>query len=280
MKINGRQIADKILVGLRKRVKKLKEKGTTPHLGIILIGNDPASIAYVKQKVITAEKIGIKTSLFQYSDSISTKDLLSHLFDLNHLKTVHGIIVQRPLPSHIDTDVISKAIDPKKDIDAFHPKSNFEPPIFMAVLEILNSIFLRSILIQGCSFINWLKSKKVVVIGKGETGGKPIINMFRKMNIQPEIIDSKTENPKQFIKNADIIISAVGKPNVVKPETIKKNSILISIGLSKGKGGKLHGDYEEKEIKNIASFYTPTPGGVGPVNVAKLLENLIVAAED
>ena len=131
----------------------------------------------------------------------------------------------------------------------------------------------------GGELTQWLKSRSIVVIGKGETGGRPIIQLFKQMEIEPTVIDSKTSNPEQFTKNADIIISAVGKPNVIEPRMIKKNSILISIGLSKGKDGKLHGDYDEEKIKNIASFYTPTPGGVGPVNVAMLLENLVTAAE-
>lgn len=140
---------------------------------------------------------------------------------------------------------------------------------------------------QNDDFKNWLSSKKIAVVGKGETGGKPIIEMLRKMNIEPSIIDSKTKNKELITKKADIIISAGGKPNVIKPEMIKKGLpagrqgvILIGVGLHRGKDGKLHGDYDEEKIKNIASFYTPTPGGVGPVNVAMLLENLIKATEN
>jgi methylenetetrahydrofolate dehydrogenase (NADP+)/methenyltetrahydrofolate cyclohydrolase len=208
------------------------------------------------------------------------------------------------------------AVDPKKDVDGFHPNSKFQPPIALAVLRILKEIYWKksearnpksetnsnnqnpkfknrflsfehsnfdivsSFDIRISNFIAWLSSKKIIVIGKGETGGRPIIQLFKQMGIEPTVIDSKTSDPEQFTKKADIIISAVGKPGVIKPEMIKKNSILISIGLSNGKDGKLHGDYDEEEIKNIASFYTPTPGGVGPLNVAMLLENLIQAAEN
>jgi len=118
------------------------------------------------------------------------------------------------------------------------------------------------------------------VIGKGKTGGGPTIQMLKKMGVELQIIDSKTQNPKDFTKSADIIISTVGKPNILKPEMIKKGIILISVGQHKGIDGKFHGDYEENEIKNIASFYTPTPGGIGPVNVAMLLENLVTAAQN
>lgn len=271
MKINGKQIANTILQELKAKVKRLREKNIIPHLAIILIGNDPASKTYVKQKILTAEKIGIITSLFQYPSSISTKVLHARLNDLNHLRAVHGIIVQQPFPSSIDQEKIVNAITLQKDVDGFHPQSKFEMPIALAVLKILKEV-------QGST--PGVDAQKIVIIGKGETGGKPIINSFKKMRINPIVIDSKTENPENLTKNADIIISAVGKSNIVKPNMIKKDVVLISIGLHKGPDGKLHGDYEEEQIKNIASFYTPTPGGVGPVNVAMLLKNLIKSSEN
>jgi len=304
MRIDGKEIADRIFEELKKRVEKLKAKSITPHLAIILIDKDPASVAYVNQKEIKGKNIGAKITLYQYPHSVTTKTLLDRFNDLNHLSNVHGIIAQRPLPQHLDSKQISLAIDPKKDVDGFHPNSKFRPPIALAVLRILEEVYQYSPRrspsatsevarpdtvwhlarqrprLLGGEFLKWLGTKKIVVIGKGETGGKPVIEMFRKMNIEPSIIDSKTPNPQTLTKKADIIISSVGKANVAKPEMIKKGVILISIGLSKGKDGKLHGDYDEKKIKNIASFYTPTPGGVGPVNVAMLLKNLVTAAEN
>lgn len=277
MKIDGKQIAQDILDNLKEQIEKLKKKNIIPKLAIILIGNDPASAAYVKQKILTAKKIGIKTSLFQYANSISAKALLSRLNDLNHLSTVHGIIVQQPLPQDINLKRVVNVIDPKKDVDGFHPESKFQTPIAMSVLKILEEIFLRGAVtpLRG-ELRRWLKSKKIVVIGKGETGGKPIIDMFEKMDIKPQIIDSKTKTPEKSTKKADIIICAVGKANILKPQMFKKGVILIGIGISKGKSAKLMGDYAENEVKNIASFYTPTPGGVGPVNVAMLFKNLVL----
>lgn len=282
MKIDGKKIAQKILDELNTKVQKLN---VNPHLAIILIGNDPASKTYVKQKILTAEKTGIKTSLFQYPSSISTKNLLGRLNDLNRLSKIHGVVVQQPLPLHINLKEITEAIDPKKDVDGFHPKSKFQTPIALAVFRILKEVFsslARSHLarLHGEKLKSWLKSKKIVVMGKGKTGGQPVFQAFKKMGINPTVIDSKTENPKILTKNADIIISAVGKQNIIKPEMLKKGVILISIGLHKGSDGKLHGDYDEEKIKNIASFYTPTPGGVGPVNVAVLLKNLLTACEN
>lgn len=284
MKIDGKEIANKIILELKKRVKKLREKKILPHLAIALVDKDPASVAYVNQKKLKGEEIGVKISVKNIPVDITESALLKTIQQFNNDNNVHGIIVQRPLPDNIESNAISLAIDPKKDVDGFLPNSKFEPPIALAVLRILEEIFslTRSHLVRlrGETLTNWLSSQKIVIIGKGETGGKPIIEMLRKMNIKPSIIDSKTPNPKTITEKADIIISAVGKENIVKPEMLKRGVILIGVGLYKGTDGKMHGDYDEEQIKNIASFYTPTPGGVGPVNVAMLLKNLVTEAEN
>lgn len=279
MKIDGKIIAQKILNKLLQRTKKLKRRRIIPHLVIFLIGNDPASKAYVRQKGNKAKIIGAKTTIIHFASTITEKKLLLEIEKYNSDKKTHGVIVQQPLPPHINTEKIVNSIDPKKDIDSFHPKSPFPMPLAKAVLEILKEVYF---LIPGAeprSFREWLKSKKIIVIGKGATGGKPVIKLLKELGIQPLVIDSKTEKSENITKIADIIISAVGKPNIVRPEMIKDDVVLISIGLHKKKDNKLHGDYEEEKIKNITSFYTPTPGGVGPVNVAMLLSNLLTSAE-
>ncbi len=268
MKIDGKEIAQNILENLKRRVEKLQKGSITPHLVIILVGNDPASESYVKQKVQKGEAIGIKVTVKNYQLTITNYQLLKAIEQLNNDNNVHGIIIQQPLPSQIDVSAVINAVSPQKDVDGFGPQTKFPMPLAVAVLKILQSVEK-----------NWQK-KKIVIIGKGETGGGPIINKLRTMNIEPIIIDSKTQNPNKLTKTADIIISSVGKANIVKADAIKKGVILISVGLHKGEDGKLHGDYEENEIANIASFYTPTPGGVGPVNVACLLENLLQSAEN
>ena len=293
MEINGKEIASKIFERLKRRVKKLRKKDIVPYLAVILIGNDPASISYVNQKEIRGKRIGVKITVKNLSKDVKENKLLAIIQKLNNNHNVHGIIAQRPLPPQIDSNKISQAIDPKKDVDGFHPNSKFQSPIALAVLGILEQVYQGSPprsdfvpprrwpngLLRG-EFRRWLSYQKIVVLGKGETGGKPVIDMLKKMGIQPLVIDSKTKEPMKLTKKADIIISAVGKPNVIKPEMIKKGVILIGVGLHKEEDGKLHGDYEEEKIKNIASFYTPTPGGVGPLNVAMLLENLVSAAEN
>lgn len=288
MRIDGREIAKGIFEDLKKRVAKLREKSVTPHLVVFLAGDDPASSTYVRQKELKAIEIGAKATIYHLPNSTTEEKLLSIISKLNNDPTVHGIIIQRPLPDHINEEKIDLAVDPKKDIDSFHPNSPHSTPLAQAVIRILKETHCQTarsdlVKVRPCqgrtSFREWLNVQKIVVIGKGKTGGGPVIQMLRKMDVEPKIIDSKTQNPKEVTKNADIIISTVGKPNIVKADMIKKGVILVSVGLHRGEDGRLHGDYEESEIKNIASFYTPTPRGVGPVNVACLLDNLVSAAE-
>ncbi len=277
MKIDGRKIAEQIFEQLKIKVKKLKDKNITPCLAIILVGNDPASIAYVKRKEIKAKEIDAKTTVFNLASETQNSELDKLIKKLNNDSSIHGIIVQQPLPRHIDVKKITEVIDPRKDVDGFNSKTNFQMPITMAVIKVLEKILFDLRGVEANDLRGWLKTKKIAIIGKGETGGKPIIERLRKMNIEPIVIDSKTKNPKNITKTTDIIISAVGKSNIIKADMVKKGAILISIGMHKGTDGKLHGDYEENQIKETASFYTPTPGGVGPVNVAMLLKNVVNA---
>ena len=266
MKIDGRQIAKGILDDLKEKIAKQNIK---PHLAIIIIGNDPASLTYVKQKQIKAEEIGVKTTLINLDTNINQEELLKIINQYNNDSLVNGIIVQKPLPNNIDNNIVNLAIDPKKDIDGFNPNSKFESPIGLSVLEVLKEIF---------NDLNILKNKNIVILGKGETGGKPIMQTLIKLNANPIVIDSKTQNPKSITINADIIISAVGKKEIINSDMLKKGTVLIGAGQHMEEDGQLHGDYDEESIKKIVSFYTPTPGGIGPINVSMLLKNLFDAS--
>lgn len=279
MKIDGKQIAAGILEKLEIKVLELKKKGVRPHLVVILVGDNPASKSYVSQKKIKGEEIGTKVTIMHVLSTTPESELLKIIEQLNYDSNVHGIIVQRPLPEQIEETAVANAINPKKDVDGFHPQSKFSMPLGVAVLKIIEEIHASTPGVEPQKFIAWLSSKNIVVIGKGETGGGPTIQLLKNVHIEPKIIDSKTHNPSLVTKKADILISAVGKQHVIKANMLRKNVMLISVGMHKGEDGKLHGDYEEEEIKNIASFYTPTPGGVGPVNVAMLLKNLIHATD-
>ncbi len=283
MIVDGREIAREIFSDLKIRVEKLKEKGIIPHLHIITLTIDEASEAYVGQKGKKGGEIGARINVENLSPNIKTEELLRKIERLNNDQEVQGIIIQRPIPEHIDEGLIANSINPKKDVDGFHPQSKFSPPIAQAVLKILEKIYASTPGVdvqkpQG--FSNWLKNKKIAVVGRGVTAGGPIISALKKLGIEPEVITSKTDDRKEIMKNSDIVITAVGKPNIVKAENLKNGVILIGTGMYRGEDGKFHGDYDENEIKSIASFYTPTPGGVGPINVAMLLSNLIRSTEN
>lgn len=283
MRIDGKAIAEEIFQDLSKRVEKLKEKDITPHLVVILVGEDPASAAYVRQKDLKAQLIGAKATIINLESGIKNHELIELIKKLNNDDSVHGIIVQRPLPKSINGEEVNKATDPAKDIDAFLPHSPFTMPLAAAVIKILEKVHGSTPGVDAqkpLGFVDWLKEKNIVVIGKGETGGGPTISLLKKLGATPKVIDSKTQNGQLITEEADIIISTVGRDNIVRSENIKNGVILVGVGMHRGEDGKLHGDYEEDDIKDIAAFYTPIPGGVGPVNVAMLLSNLLQATEN
>ncbi len=276
MIIDGREIAAQILESLKAEVEELKEKGIIPTLAVILIGDEKSSIAYVKQKELKAMEIGAQIEIFRFAESVKNNEIEALIRKLDNDAKIHGIILQRPAPKHIEIDRLEDFISSEKEVDGFGNHPIFPVPVAEAVLLMLEHVYLKQ---QVKSlFSDWLKSKKMAVLGTGETAGQPIINYFMKLGVEPLIIDSKTQNKDSLTKEADIIISAVGK-TVINSSSIKKGVILIGVGMHT-QDGKLCGDYNEEEIKNIASFYTPVPGGVGPVNVAMLLKNLVESAED
>ena len=308
MKIDGRAIADKILNDLKPQVAELKAKGVTPAMAVILVSDDPASLSFIKQKQKAAEAIGAKVILKQLPATTTTDQLRSTIQQFNNDNNVHGIIIQRPLPkeSQIDRTVLNE-VAARKDIDGFVPNSPFPVPVAAAVLIILENVyFLIShsrarpparqesgnpdsdknwIPDRGAGddmkeFDHWLKTKCSAVLGRGETAGKPIAETLIKNGCNVEVVHSQTENPDDILRVVDIAVSCVGKATIVRRDNFKPESILISVGLWRDGEGKLHGDYEEDEVKDVASYYTPTPGGVGPVNVACLMKNLVLAAQN
>ena len=277
MKIDGREIAKQILKDLKLRVEKLKEKGITPTLGVILIGEEKSSLVYIKQKELKAKEIGAQTEIFRFAESVTNKKIESLILKLDKDTKIHGIILQRPVPKQIAIDRLENLISSQKEVDGFGDHPVFPVPVAKAVLIMIRHAYENTN--EKTLFWDWLKTKRITVLGKGETAGQRIINLLRKKGINPVVIDSKTPDRNKLIKQADIVISATGKVDAVKSSDIKPGVILIGVGLANDLEGKLHGDYNEEEIKDIASFYTPTPGGTGPVNVALLLQNLVEAAE-
>lgn len=292
MVISGRKIAKRITNTLQKKVEKLKSRGVIPGLAIVTLGDEASWKTYVNQKIRLAEKLGINSKLYTIENPDSKK-LLKLLEILNNDNRIHGIIVQRPIPNTIDKTSVTNAIAPQKDIDGFQNDSPFQVPVRMAVERILKEVYRQEqkrLLLEESkggtftkkrvdTFSSWLHSKKIAVIGKGETAGFPIIKKLKRKGIHPIVIDSKTSAFGSILIQADVIISAVGK-TILKKEFLKKGVALIGVGIGRGEDGKLRGDYNEEDIRHIASYYTPTPGGVGPVNLAYLFKNLVEAAKN
>lgn len=267
MKIDGKALAEGILTDLMKQVDVLKKKGITPTLVVILVGDNPESLAYIRQKQIMTERIGGRFIFEHLPKTTTPKELAARIAMYNRDPAVHGLIVQRPVPIQGDTKAILNMVKLKKDVDGFIPNSPFDVPIAKAVLDILDSIH-----------ADYMK-KKIVIIGRGDTAGRPIAAAFEKRHCATSIIHSQTPYPQEIKKSADILISCVGKEHTVTADCVKPGAILISVGITRKPDGKLKGDYDEEAIKEIASYYTPTPGGVGPLNIASLMQNLVKATQ-
>lgn len=270
-------IAEKILKDTKKRISS---SGIKPHLVVFLIGDNKESRLFVESKKQASRKIGAKCTVIHYQTTPRFISFVKKIQEVSQDKNTHGIIIQLPLPSSLSTQTYANYITPEKDIEAIHPKSKLLPPVGLSVLTILKYLYLPK---RNSSHV-WntesdikllhaaLRDKKIVIIGRGQTGGKPISETLTKLHIGYLMIHSKTPHPENFLQEADIIISAVGK-QVITPEQLKKNCTLISVGLRK-ENGKWLSDYDEKKVRGIAGAYTTTPNGVGKLTVSYLFYNL------
>lgn len=271
--ISGTALANSILSELKERVSTLKKRGVVPGLAVIQVGDRPESNSYIRKKQRAGGSIGITVRLVKYEKTPYYQTIAEQINQLNNDPAIHGIIMQQPLPPLLTTQTFNTIVNKAKDVDGFREKSPYKPPIVNAVLHILRETLAHDQLTR------LLKSKKIVILGRGATAGRPIAQEFLLRKIPHIIVGSGTENKEEFMKEADIIISCVGKRGVVKPECLKEGVLLIGVGITRGNDGRLHGDYDVEKIKDIASYYTPTPGGVGPLTVMFLLKNVIKAAE-
>lgn len=266
-KIDGRLIADSIIHSLQKRTAMLVSQGITPTLVVILVGNNPSSLAYIRQKEKIGKKIGAKFILHHFQESVLEKEIMALIKKYNTDSTIHGIIVQIPLPPGFDTASMIRIIRAEKDVDGFLSGSLYPQPVAEAVLRTLESVNPL-----------WHKTSLICVVGRGHTAGKPIAAFLAKKGGHVTVVHRQTPNPEEILKSSDIVISCVGKPSVITSADIKKGAIVIGVGLHQEQG-TLKGDYDEQDMAKKALYYTPTPGGVGPVNVACLWENVLMACE-
>ncbi len=270
--ISGKELSKEVREQVRLEVLELQEKyGKVPHLVVILVGNDPASESYVTAKEKACIQAGMKSTLIRKDESITEAELLSLIDELNNDSDVHGLLVQLPLPKHIDENKVIDAIDFKKDVDGFHPlniaymhmgRKAIYPATPMGIITMLKS---KNIELSG---------KDALIIGRSNIVGKPAAMLLMKENCTVTIAHSRTVNLKEKCLNADIIVAAVGKANTVTSDMVKKGAVIIDVGVNRV-NGKLVGDVDFEACKDIASYITPVPGGVGPMTITSLLQNTI-----
>ena len=272
MIIDGKKIAETLRQKLKKEIIEIKSSfKSVPSLTVILIGEDPASKIYVRNKEKFSKEIGINSEVIKYPENIEEKEVLSKIIELNKNKKVSGILVQLPLPKHINKQKVIETILPEKDVDGFHPinvgnlSSGYDSKIPCTPLGCL--ILLKEVEKN-------LSGKHAVVIGRSNLNGKPMAQLLLKENCTVTITHSKTKDLKSQCNKADIIIAAVGKPKFVKGDWVKKNAIVIDVGINKTSDG-IVGDIDFNEVSKVARAITPVPGGVGPMTIACLLRNTV-----
>ncbi|MES2998054.1 MAG: bifunctional methylenetetrahydrofolate dehydrogenase/methenyltetrahydrofolate cyclohydrolase FolD [Pseudomonadota bacterium] len=276
--IDGKAIAQKIRDNLKNEIQHLDKDGyPVPGLAVVLVGDNPASQIYVRNKREACRNCGIKSIALDLPKAISEKELLSHIAQLNNDPAIHGILVQLPLPSQIHTPRILDSIDPKKDVDGFHPvnlgllaqgRPYLRPCTPYGVMRLLEY---EKISLRGLD---------AVIVGTSTIVGKPMALELLNSKCTITLCHSATRDLKKHIKQADLLVSAIGKADIIKSEWIKPNAIVIDIGITRSPSGKLHGDIEFETAKQSAAYITPVPGGVGPMTVAMLLENTLFAAKN
>ena len=278
--LDGKKFAEEIRAKIKELGKQfIEETGVTPGLAVVVVGDHPASKVYVRNKIKQTEEVGFNSIEHKLPTNVSENELLSIIDDLNHDKKVNGILVQLPLPEHINSDVILDKIEPSKDVDGFHATNVGK------LWSGLSSIGPCTPL--GCSLMikklyNDLSGKKAVIVGRSNIVGKPMAALLIKMNATVTIVHSRTKNIEEICKSADILVAAVGVPNMVKGTWIKKGCVVIDVGINRiEKDGKnvLVGDVDFNEAIKNSSMITPVPGGVGPMTIACLLLNTLNASK-
>ncbi|BAC13836.1 methylenetetrahydrofolate dehydrogenase (NADP+) : methenyltetrahydrofolate cyclohydrolase [Oceanobacillus iheyensis HTE831] len=274
--LNGKELSEELKQKMKIEVDELKEKGLTPHLTVILVGDNPASKSYVKGKEKACAVTGISSNLIELPENISQDELLQIIDEQNNDDSVHGILVQLPLPDQMDEQKIIHAISPAKDVDGFHPinvgkmmtgEDTFIPCTPYGILTMLRS---KDISLEG---------KHAVIIGRSNIVGKPIGLLLLQENATVTYTHSRTKNLQEITKQADILIVAIGRAHAINADYIKEDAVVIDVGINRKDDGKLTGDVDFESAEQKASYITPVPRGVGPMTITMLLKNTIKAAK-
>lgn len=272
--INGKKLAKEIREDLKIKCEELKEKGIKPKLAVVMVGNDKASQVYVRNKSKVCDEIGIEFEEHLLEENIEQKVLIELLERLNKDSNVHGILLQSPIPAHLDINEAFRTIAPEKDVDGFNP-------VNVGKLCLNQDTFVSctpyGIMKMFESYNIDLTGKNVTIIGRSNIVGKPLIQCCLNKNATVTVCHSKTKDLKQHTQNADIVIAAIGKSKFVTSDMIKQGAVVIDVGINRSDDGTLTGDVDYENVYNKASYITPVPGGVGPMTIAMLMNNVIKA---
>ncbi len=274
--INGKQISEDIHKDLRAEVEQLVKQGFTPGLAVVLVGEDPASQVYVRNKEKACHELGYYSEVHRLPADTSQADLLALVDKLNHQANIHGILVQLPLPKHIDEKAVIDAISPEKDVDGFHPinvgnlmigDDSLLPCTPAGVIELIKRTGVE------------IAGKHAVVIGRSNIVGKPVSLLLQRENATVTMCHSRTANMKELTRLADILVVAIGRANFVDASYVKPGAVVIDVGMNRLDNGKLAGDVDFESVKEISGPITPVPGGVGPMTITMLMQNTLIAAK-
>ena len=274
--LDGKKVSAKVREDLKLEVDNLKKEGIKPKLAVIMVGNDPASKVYVRNKNKACEEIGIEYEEFLLDEKTTMEELLNVIDNLNKNKNIDGILLQSPIPKHLDINKAFRAILPEKDVDGFHPinagklsigEKCFVPCTPHGVVKIIEEYNIET------------EGKNVVIVGRSNIVGKPLIQCMLQKNATVTVCHSKTRNLEEFTRKADILIVAIGKQKFITENIVKEGVVVIDIGINRNEEGKLMGDVDFDNVSKKASYITPVPGGVGPMTVAMLMENVVEAAK-
>lgn len=275
--IDGKKLAKEIRENLKIKCEELKERGIEPKLAVILVGNDKPSQIYVKNKSKACEEIGIKFEEYLLDENITQKELINLIEKLNKDNTIHGILLQSPIPEQLDINEAFRKISPEKDVDGFNP-------VNVGKLVLNQDTFVSctpyGIMKMFEAYNIDLTGKNVTIIGRSNIVGKPLIQCCLNKNATVTICHSKTKELKEHTKKADILIAAIGKSKFITEDMVKKDAVVIDVGINRDENGKLTGDVDFENVEKKASFITPVPGGVGPMTIAMLMNNVLKATKN
>ena len=283
-RLDGKACAADVEAELIGRVETLKAKGIQPHLAVIIVGDDPASHVYVKSEVLTCERLGIRSTHLELPSDTAEAVLRDHILTMNEQEDLHGILVQSPLPSHMNEEELTDLINPRKDVDGFHPQNlgRLVQGRLDGMLPCTPSGVMRMLRWAGIE----LEGKRAVVLGRSRIVGMPAALLLgaKGADATVTVVHSRTEDIAKHCQEADILVAAVGRPEMVQPEWVKPGAVVVDVGInrvedsSRERGWRLAGDVSP-EVENVASWLSPVPGGVGPMTIAMLMENTVRAAE-